>query len=99
INKAAVQTTAKRLQRVMDEQIAEDRTPSQDRLLGDVDAQLLAQFGFTHWRVNDYDLAIQHNEAVALACEYLGVERLPNDVFFDSLLGKRLIKIIPFGHP
>lgn len=53
----------------------------------------------THWRVNDYDLAIQHNEAVALACEYMGVERLRSDTFFDGLLGRRLVKIIPFGHP
>jgi len=60
---------------------------------------LPAQRGFTHWRVNDYDLALQHNEAVTLACEYLGVERLRNDACFDGLLGKRLVKIIPFGHP
>lgn len=99
INKGAIQTTAKRLQRVMEDQTAEDRKPSQGALLGTDAAPKPAQLGFTHWRVNDYDLAIQHNEAVNLACDYLGVERLRNDAYFDGLLGKRLVKIIPFGHP
>ncbi|MBW1702462.1 MAG: site-specific DNA-methyltransferase, partial [Deltaproteobacteria bacterium] len=58
-----------------------------------------AQLGFTVWRVNDYDLQIQHNEAVNLACEYIGVERTHGDAFFDGILGKKLVKIIPFNHP
>lgn len=99
INKGAIQTTAKRLQRIMEEQAAEGGKPAQGKLLGEGDAPSPAQLGFTHWRVNDYDLAIQHNEAVNLACEYLGVERLRNDAYFEGLLGKRLVKIIPFGHP
>ncbi|MCD9033325.1 site-specific DNA-methyltransferase [Luteimonas sp. Y-2-2-4F] len=99
INKGAIQTTAKRLQLVMAEQAGKSGKPAQGKLLGDEDAASPAQLGFTHWRVNDYDLAIQHNEAVNLACEYLGVERLRNDAYFDGLLGKRLVKIIPFGHP
>lgn len=99
INKGAIQTTAKRLQLVMAEQAGQNGKPAQGKLLGDGDAPSPAQLGFTHWRVNDYDLAIQHNEAVNLACEYLGVERLRNDAYFDGLLGKRLVKIIPFGHP
>lgn len=99
INKGAIQTTAKRLQRVIEEQVAEDGKPSQGTLLTEGGTPSPAQLGFSHWRVNDYDLAIQHNEAVELACEYLGVERLRNDAFFDGLLGKRLLKIIPFGHP
>ncbi len=99
INKGAIQTTAKRLQSVMLDQAGGVATPAQGKLLAEGDAPPPAQLGFTHWRVNDYDLAIQHNEAVALACEYLGVERLRTDAFFDGLLGKRLVKIIPFGHP
>lgn len=58
-----------------------------------------AQLGFTVHRVNDYDLAIQHNEAVNLACEHIGVTRTLGDSFFDGILGKKLVKIIPFGHP
>lgn len=99
INKGAIQTTAKRLQTIMAEQTAEGRKPVQAKLLAAAESPAPAQLGFTHWRVNDYDLAIQHNEAVNLVCEYLGVERLRSDAFFDGLLGKRLVKIIPFGHP
>jgi hypothetical protein len=58
-----------------------------------------AQRSFTVWRVNDYDLAIQHNEAVNLACEKLGVERRRTDPYFDGTLGRSLVKIVPFGHP
>jgi len=57
------------------------------------------QFGFAVYRVNDYDLQIQHNEAVNLACEHIGVERTRSDPFFDGTLGKAIVKIIPFGHP
>ena len=57
------------------------------------------QLSFTVHRVNDYDLAIQHNEAVNLACEHIGVTRMLTDSFFDGTLGKKLVKIIPFGHP
>jgi hypothetical protein len=54
---------------------------------------------FAVYRVNDYDLQIQHNEAVNLACEHIGVTRTRTDVYFDGTLGKRLAKIVPFGHP
>lgn len=84
---------------MIEEQAAEGRAPAQGTLLAEGETPPPVQLGFTHWRVNDYDLAIQHNEAVALACEYLGVERLRSDTFFDGLLGRRLVKIIPFGHP
>jgi hypothetical protein len=99
INKGAIQTTVKRLQRIMETQASEGHKPAQGKLLAEGEAPVPAQLGFTHWRVNDYDLAIQHNEAAALACEYLGVERLRTDSFFDGVLGKQLVKIIPFGHP
>lgn len=99
INKGAIQTTAKRLQWIIEEQTETTGRPEQGKLLAEGDTTSPAQLGFTHWRVNDYDLAIQHNEAVNLACEYLGVERLRSDAYFDGLLGRRLVKIIPFGHP
>lgn len=44
-----------------------------------------AQFGFTVWRVNDCDLQIQHNEAVNLVCEFIGVESLRSDGFLMAL--------------
>lgn len=49
--------------------------------------------------MNDYDLAIQHSEAVNLACDHLSVQRTRTDKFFDGALGKSLVKITPFGHP
>ena len=54
---------------------------------------------FSIYRVNDYDLQIQHNEVLNLAIEHIGIERLKGDPFFDGTLGKRLVKVIPFNHP
>lgn len=115
INKGAIQTTAKRLQTIIREQIeSEQKRPltlshegrgstSPSPLKGegrDGGARPSpAQLSFTVWRVNDYDLAIQHNEAVNLACEHIGIERMRADAYFDGTLGNSLVKIIPFGHP
>jgi DNA modification methylase len=102
INKGAIQTTAKRLQDVMTKQVNEAVTGSrqQDLLPDDkLKEASLAQLSFTVWRVNDYDLAVQHNEAVNLACEHIGVTRTVGDGFFDGTWGKKLVKIVPFGHP
>jgi hypothetical protein len=103
INKGAIQTTSKRLQAVMREQ-AEQEQARQSRLeLKDEAAEKEnpppAQLAFSVYRVNDYDLQIQHNEAVALACEHIGVTRSRTDGYFDGTLGNRLVKIIPFNHP
>ena len=100
INKGAIQTTMKRLATVCEEQAAASAS-EQQTLMADDDAAppLPAQLSFTTWRVNDYDLAIQHNEAVNLACEHLGVERTKADPFFDGTLGTELVKIVPFNHP
>lgn len=100
INKGAIQTTIKRLAGVMEEQASASVSAQQKLLTDDDDAPPLpAQLSFTTWRVNDYDLAIQHNEAVNLACEHLGVERTKADPFFDGTLGTELVKIVAFNHP
>jgi hypothetical protein len=107
INKGAIQTTAKRLQAIIHEQIdaIENSAPSaQGKLLdiaGDDPSERpeAPQLAFTVWRVNDYDLTIQHNEAVNLACEHIGIERTRTDPYFDGALSRSLVKIIPFGHP
>jgi DNA modification methylase len=107
INKGAIQTTTKRLRGIIAEQIDEARQRSADERQGklmetDADAEPSPKpcaFGFTVWRVNDYDLQIQHNEAVNLACEHIGIERTRSDSYFEGTLGKKLVKIIPFGHP
>jgi DNA modification methylase len=102
INKGSIQTTAKRLQTIMANQAgAIHASPQQlpgiepDEAASPVPAQL----SFGVWRVNDYDLKIQRNEAIKLACEHVGVERLASDSFFDGRLGKKLVKIVPFEHP
>jgi DNA modification methylase len=105
INKGAIQTTCKRLQTVILEQMEAVRKGKQLPLppagegAQDNGNPPPAQLSFSVYRVNDYDLAIQHNEAVNLACEHLGITRTRTDAFFDGALGKKLAKIIPFGHP
>lgn len=106
INKGAIQTTSKRLQTIILQQLEQARANNgeqQELIAADggatESAPVPAQLGFTVWRVNDYDLQIQHNEAVELACEHLGVERTRADAFFDGVRGKQLVKIVPFNHP
>ena len=101
INKGAIQTTAKRLQGVMREQAAAlAAASSQGELVARGDAPPApCQLAFSTWRVNDYDLHIQHNEAVELACQHLGLTRTRTDPFFDGTRGAMLAKIIPLNHP
>jgi len=106
INKGAMQTTSKRLQTVIMEQIKAARKQNRQHPLPNTEEQAEnhgepspAQLSFAVYRVNDYDLALQHNEAVNLACEHIGITRSRADHFFDGTLGNKLVKIIPFGHP
>ena len=104
INKGAIQTVAKGIQAVMREQAAALAAQTQSSLLqadegGPEAAPGPAQLSFATYRVNDYDLQIQHNEAVELACQHLGVARSRTDSFFDGTQGGRLVKIVPFNHP
>lgn len=100
INKGAIQTTAKRLQGVMREQAAGMAAARQGELVARPDAPALpCQLSFGTWRVNDYDLHIQHNEAVDLVGEHLGITRTRTDPFFDGTRGSQLVKIVPLNHP
>ena len=103
INKGAIQTTSKRLQTIIQEQVEAGRKARQEPLKGvetaEVAAPEPAQLSFAVYRVNDYDLAIHHQEAVALACEHVGVTRTRTDRYFDGTRGKSLVKVIPFTHP
>lgn len=94
INKGAIQATSKRAHDAIVDQVDGSAQGS----LTDID-KLPAQLSFTTWRVNDYDLQIQHNEAVELDCQHVGVQRTHTDGFFDGTLGKNLVKIVPFTHP
>jgi DNA modification methylase len=107
INKGAIQTTVKRLRGIVSAQAGEVRARAEEGQQGTLldtgragrQPPAPAQLAFSVWRVNDYDLQIQHNEAVNLACEYIGVQRTRTDAFFDGTLARRLVKIIPFDHP
>jgi len=101
INKGAIQTTTKRLQTIIQEQF-ESLHNEQDELPGLEECEESfkpSQLSFAVYRVNDYDLQIQNNEAVDLACEHIGIQRTRSDAFFDGTHGKKLAKIIPFNHP
>jgi adenine-specific DNA-methyltransferase len=104
INKGAIQTTSKRLQTIIWEQATAQAIPQQLTLSASDQQSATsnpppAALAFSVYRVNDYDLQIQHNEAVALVVEHLGIERKKTDAFFDGVLGQRLVKVIPFNHP
>jgi len=88
INKGAIQITSKRIQSIINKQSENKKKGSKKDL-----------YGFVHYRINDYDLQIQHNEFKDLVFEHLGITRCKTDRFFDGTLGKELIKIIPFNHP
>ena len=97
INKGAVQTTSKRLQDIISEQIQEtDRGKEKLKLYEDENKRY---FTFATYKVNDYDLKLLHTEAIELAIEHLGIKRVKTDNFFDGTRGKKLVKIIDFNHP
>ena len=92
INRGAIQTTVRRLAGLAGQTHSAGRGEHEPKPVG-------AQDGFVVLRINDYDLPLQHNEAVALACEHIGIQRSRDDAFFDGSLGQRLVKIVPFGQP
>lgn len=105
INKGAIQTTSKRLQTIIRDQVeaVKKRTlqpPLPETEAGEsVEDVAPAQLSFNVYRVNDYDLQIQHNEAVNLVCDHIGVTRTRTDSYFDGVRGNQLVKIVPFSHP
>ena len=96
INKGAIQTTSKRLQNVIKEQIKEIK---KEKSKLDLEEKKTYFTSFSHYKINDYDLQIQHNELKLLVYEHIGVKKLATDSFFDGTLGTELVKIIPFNHP
>ena len=85
INKGAIQTTAKRIQKVTMDQ--EANTPN-----------ITPNKEFCHFKVNDYDLQILRTEAIELAIEKLGIEKC-NDRFFHGTRDNTLVRIIEMNHP
>ena len=97
INKGSIQTTSKRVQQIILEQIEEDTKTTQQKLTVEKLKKSVYSFGF--FKVNDYDLQLLRTEAIQLAIEHLGIQRIRTDPFFDGILGKNLVKIIDFNHP
>ena len=56
-------------------------------------------YSFAVYKVNDYDLKLLKTEAIELAVQHIGIQRIKTDAFFDGYLGKNLVKIIDFNHP
>jgi len=85
INKGAIQITSRELQKIILEQI---KKPDKS-----------GNYSFGVYKVNDYDLQLLKTEAIELAVQHIGIQRIRTDTFFDGYLGKNLVKIIDFNHP
>ena len=96
INKGAIQTTSKRLQSIVKEQLNEVKK-GKNKL--DLEEKKSYFTSFAHYKINDYDLQVQHNELKLLVYEHIGIKRTLTDSFFDGILGTELVKIVPFNHP
>jgi DNA modification methylase len=92
INKGSIQTTAKRVSKIVAEQ-----NNNQEALIGTNGDTVNACTDFAHYRVNNYDLAIQHNEFKTLIKAKLGIERIASEAFFDGKIGDKLVKLVDFN--
>ena len=101
INKGAIQTTSKRLQKIIIEQIEEEKKKHPELFTEKSPSQGEGQRvrSFAHYKVNDYDLQLLRTEAIELAVQHLGIQRSKTEAFFDGTLGKTLVKLIDFNHP
>jgi DNA modification methylase len=98
INKGAIQITSKRLQKIILEKIKNDENNKKRELLEE--KKLIPKYNtFGVYKVNDYDLKLFKTEAIELAVQHIGIQRVRTDRFFNGYLGKNLVKIIDFNHP
>jgi len=84
INKGAIHLTSRELQKIINEQVKKGETKYPI---------------FAIYKVNNYDLQLLRTEAIELAVQHIGIQRIKTDRFFDGTLGKNLVKIIDFNHP
>ncbi len=54
---------------------------------------------FATYKVNNYDLQLLRTEAIELAVQHIGIQRIRTDSFFDGKLGQNLVKIVDFNRP
>jgi len=98
INKGSIHTTYKRIQGIISEQYETYVKESKQKKLNKEDDKPL-YFSFSHYKVNDYDLQLLRTEAIELAMQHIGIQRIKTDIFFEGTLGKNLVKMIDFNHP
>lgn len=99
INKGAIQYTSTRLQKLISEQEKKSRQGKLSLSETRESKRVEPVLSFSHYRINDYDIQIQHNEALELALEHVGVTRTKTDNFFEGSLGKKLVKVVQLIHP
>ncbi len=97
LNKGAIQTISKRLQKIIKEQ-EKDGKNKQTKLLKDDKKEIKFYSSFLHYRVNNYDFQ-DDNTIRRVVFEKYGIEKLKTDSFFDGMLGKKLVKIVDFNKP
>jgi len=98
INKGAIQITSKRLQKIILDQIKNNKNNKKQNLLEE--KKLIPKYNtFGVYKVNDYDLKLLKTEAIELAVHHIGIQRVRTDRFFNGYLGKTLVKIIDFNRP
>ncbi len=83
LNKGAIQTTIKRLQKIINQKN------------GDL---IENGRGFIHYRVNNYDFAKQNGLKKIIISKY-GIQKDNGDLFFDGIVGGKLAKIIDLNRP
>ncbi|MCX6822050.1 MAG: site-specific DNA-methyltransferase [Candidatus Aenigmarchaeota archaeon] len=99
VNTGAIQTTCKRLQETILEQYKKDKDDiKQKKLYGEAKSNK-KNYSFAHYKINDYDLQLLRTEAMELAIQHIGIQRIKTDRFFEGTYGKNLVKIIDFNHP
>lgn len=87
INQGAIQTTTKRLNRIIDEQ-----KNGQQKLFKDFKGLL----GFKIYNVNDYDIFKNEIEAKDIIMEMYGVETIKRS-YFDGVLDNNFVKVMPMN--
>lgn len=99
INKGAIQTTSKILQKIIKKQFKEESDKNKQKKLVKKEKSNHEFYSFAHYKVNDYDLQLLRTEAIELAIQHIGIQRTKTDSFFEGTLGRNLVKIIDFNHP
>jgi len=87
INLGAIQTTAKRLNQIIQEQ-----QKAQPKLLKDFEGLL----GFKVYNVNDYDVFKNELEAKEIVMEMYGIEPIKRS-YFDGVLDNNFVKVMPMN--